>query len=131
MDRAREWRTPQGASFLRVSDAGEVIAIDKDRPVTCGDNGNGYKYIRAMRHKVLYKFYIHRLVAECFVPNPNGYREVNHKDGNKRNNAAENLEWCTRSENVLHAYRTGLRHVSPKQLAAALINFRVRERTAA
>ena len=56
---------------------------------------------------------VHRLVAELFVPNPQGLKEVNHKDGNKLNNHADNLEWCTRSENVSHAYATGLRPTVP------------------
>ena len=52
---------------------------------------------------------IHRLVALAFFgPRLPGY-EVNHKDGNKRNNSVDNLEYVTRSENHLHAYRTGLR----------------------
>lgn len=53
--------------------------------------------------------YIHRLVAEAFCENPRGCKEVNHKDGNKQNNNADNLEWCTRSENNRHAFQTGLR----------------------
>jgi len=52
--------------------------------------------------------YVHRIVAECFVPRPPGATEVNHKDGNKLNNRASNLEWVTHLENVRHAYRTGL-----------------------
>lgn len=56
--------------------------------------------------------YIHRLVAKAFCPNPNGYKEVNHIDGNKENNNAYNLEWCTRSQNNKHAYETGLRDYS-------------------
>lgn len=52
---------------------------------------------------------IHRLVALSFVENPNNYTEVNHIDGDKMNNRADNLEWCTRSENNRHAIRTGLR----------------------
>ena len=51
---------------------------------------------------------VHRIVAKCFCPNPHGYNEVNHIDGNKLNNDASNLEWCSRVENVRHAYRTGL-----------------------
>lgn len=51
---------------------------------------------------------IHREVAKAFIPNPNNLRVVNHIDGNKLNNNVNNLEWCTDSENVIHAYKTGL-----------------------
>ena len=52
---------------------------------------------------------IHRLVAEAFVRGMADGLEVNHKDGNKENNTPENLEWCTKSENIKHAWRTGIR----------------------
>lgn len=51
--------------------------------------------------------YIHRLVAKSFVENPYGLTEVNHKDGNTLNNNAENLEWCTHSQNMMHASNIG------------------------
>lgn len=51
---------------------------------------------------------VHRVIAETFIPNPNNFACVNHKDGNKLNNSVDNLEWCTYSENTLHSYRTGL-----------------------
>ena len=53
--------------------------------------------------------YIHRLVAMAFCDNPNGYKEVNHIDGNKENNCASNLEWCSRGQNNKHAFQSGLR----------------------
>lgn len=51
---------------------------------------------------------IHRLLATAFIPNPNNYTQINHKDGNKLNNKLDNLEWCTPSQNIKHAWDTGL-----------------------
>lgn len=67
----------------------------------------GYWFFR-MPHKKFSKT-IHRLVAMHFLPNPNNLPEVNHKDGNKSNNRASNLEWCTRQYNIRHAHDTGLK----------------------
>ena len=56
--------------------------------------------------------YLHRLVAETFIPNPENLPEVNHKDGNKSNNCVDNLEWVTHRDNQIHAYKKRLRHDS-------------------
>ena len=51
---------------------------------------------------------IHKAVAHTFIDNPNDYPEVNHINGNKRNNEVSNLEWCTRQDNEIHKYACGL-----------------------
>lgn len=67
--------------------------------VTCG-----YEQVRLYEnYKISYQL-VHRLVAEAFIENPHAKPEVNHKDGDKRNNNVDNLEWATRSENQKHRY---------------------------
>lgn len=71
-------------------------------------NNNGYMTVSLGRH--MPGQLVHILVAEAFV---SGYKpglDVNHKNGNKQDNRAENLEWCTRSDNIKHAFESGLAH---------------------
>lgn len=79
---------------------GKILSPAKDRI--------GYMNCALSKENILRSFKVHRLVALTWVPNPNGYTEVNHIDGNKENNSASNLEWCTRSQNIRHAYSSGL-----------------------
>lgn len=76
---------------------------------------NGYYRVSFSVNRNRKQFYIHRLLAEYFIPNPNDLPQVNHKDGNKLNNDLDNLEWVTVQENTIHAYKNGLiNHVSGK-----------------
>ena len=72
------------------------------------DNGLGYQKITMRVNNKRKNVYIHRLVAETFIPNPNSLPEVNHKDGDKSNNNVNNLEWCTGLQNKHHAAENGL-----------------------
>lgn len=64
--------------------------------------------------------YIHRLVTETFIPNPETLPQVNHIDGCKTNNCVENPEWVSRSENMLHAFETGEVFESQGECARAI-----------
>lgn len=68
---------------------------------------NGYESVKIKPFNKLRTLYVHRLVAEAFIPNPNGYKDVDHKDGNKMNNVVSNLEWVTRHENLTRAVTQG------------------------
>lgn len=81
-------------------------------------NKQGYQHVGLPTNGKPKFYLIHRLVASAFIPNPEHKRTVNHLDGDKTNNRAENLEWCDDGENQKHAYRTDLKHPSggsPKQ----------------
>lgn len=73
-----------------------------------------YKQNRGYLKVILYKDgkyknkLVHRLVAEAFLDNPNNYNDINHKDGNKENNNINNLEYCTKSYNMKHAFKNNL-----------------------
>lgn len=69
---------------------------------------NGYCQVKLFKNGVRKYFIVHRLVAKTFVSNPDNKPEVNHIDGNKLNNHANNLEWVTSRENQLHAFKLGL-----------------------
>lgn len=70
----------------------------------------GYKIVALHMNGYAKKYLVHRLVAEAFIPNPEDKQYVNHKDGDKSNNVLSNLEWATPSENIHHAYDTGLHY---------------------
>lgn len=70
---------------------------------------DGYVHITRSENNKKYRYRIHTIIANVFVPNPNGFKYVNHIDSNKLNNSPENLEWCTNSQNVYHGWHSGNR----------------------
>jgi len=86
--------------------AGECGAMQPEKIMQPSLNGAGYPQVSLWRGGVLRAQQIHRLVAQAFLV-PTGGEEVNHLDGDRQNNAAENLEWCTRAENMAHAKKLG------------------------
>lgn len=86
----------------------------------------GYLQVGLHKNGISKTFDIHRLVAQAFIPNPNNLPEVNHKFGNKFDNYAENLEWCTGEENKKHASDFGLTKKGSESSRAKLTAEQVR-----
>lgn len=84
-----------------ISTDGDVINKTTGRYLKTHKRGE-YLSVKLYLDGVAERFYVHRLVAECYVVNPFKKPQVNHVDGDKLNNYYGNLEWCTHSENCLH-----------------------------
>ena len=96
-----------------ISNSGNVVSVSRPQSrmvrILKGEvDDRGYKRVRLSRGSKTKKYQIHRLVAIAFIPNPSNKPCVNHIDGNPSNNNVTNLEWCTNSENMKHAFKTGL-----------------------
>lgn len=87
-------------SFLRSKTNGKIFFLKRKR--------TGYQTVRLYKNKKVKEFLVHRLVCCHFIDNPENKKEVNHKNGIKADNNSDNLEWASRSENMIHANITGL-----------------------
>lgn len=119
-----EWLPVVGfEDIYEISNLGEIRSVNRliPRPGITGDinrsgqlmtphvTPKGYLRLQLSKNGTHANRMVHILVAEAFVPNPDGKPQVNHKDGHKQNNRYWNLEWCTPSENLQHAYDNGLK----------------------
>ena len=101
------WRECPGYPGYRVSDMGRIAYGDVLLTQTV--NGRGYMQVKMWnRSGERRSERVHRFVAICFLDNPEGKPEVNHKNGRKSDNWKDNLEWSTGRENVQHAVQNGL-----------------------
>lgn len=113
------WKDIEGLEGIyQVSNLGRVKSLPRtilDRNnhkkqingqyMTASDNGHGYLTVMLRENNKGVRRYIHRLVAQAFIPNPNNLPEVNHKDENKQNNIASNLEWVDYLTNRIYGTR--------------------------
>lgn len=109
------WRFIEANSDYMVSDHGRILSFKGKSKLIISDVilSNGYKQVQIRQKGVPAIYFVHRLVAKAFIPNPKHLPQVNHLDGNKLNNHVSNLEWCDAYDNAMHAIRTGLRPPAP------------------
>ena len=110
------WKDVLGYEGLyQVSNKGNVYSVERinSNGRKCGGiilkprpTITGYLQVNLCKNGKVKSSYIHRIVAEAFVPNPNNYPEINHLDEDKANNYVKNLEWCTRKYNMNHGTRS-------------------------
>lgn len=98
--------------LYEVSNQGQVRSLRQGRALGPCYTGKYYCVGLTLEKGQRRTIKIHRLVANAFIPKIAGKTHINHIDGDKENNAASNLEWCSNQDNVDHALRTGLRKFS-------------------
>lgn len=99
---AEQWRNIPEKDGYEISDQGRIRHVYQkhSRVLKPFDNGHGYKMISLPERIGRRNYYIHRLVAEAFVPKEPGRDYIHHGDHDRANNRADNLFWCTQKENV-------------------------------
>lgn len=115
------WKTLNRNPDYQVSTLGEVRSVDREVTDSLGrtrkylgvvlrpsKDEHGYLLVGISKNGHSKRVFVHRLVAEAFIENPDDKPTVNHIDGDKTNNSVDNLEWATYKENRDHAVRTGL-----------------------
>lgn len=125
------WEEIENSNGYMISNKGRVKSSDKivvfkdgrkrffkGKIIVVNTNPNGYQQVTLKINRKSVTRYIHRLVAEYFVPNPQNLPCVNHIDGNNINNLPNNLEWCTYQDNSLHSYNS-LKQARPKSCGYA------------
>lgn len=99
------WKDVIGYEGLyQVSNLGNVKSVKKDKKLSILKSGR-YNHLSLSKNGTIKNHSIHRLVAQAFIPNPNNYNIINHKDENTRNNCVDNLEWCSQSYNINYGTR--------------------------
>lgn len=102
-----EWKQLPETEY-QVSNTGKIRRNGKVLKPYTNNRGKGYMCVALCKNGVRKRITVHRLVAQSFIENPYNLEQVNHKDGNTKNNSVDNLEWVSNRENTQHAYNTGL-----------------------
>lgn len=107
------WADIEGYEGLyQASNLGNIKSLLTSKLLKASVNSSGYLKVELHNKGKAKVFYVHRLIASTFIPNPSNKPQVNHRNGNKLCNSVDNLEWVTASENQKHAVEIGI-HAEP------------------
>jgi len=95
-----------------ITTTGDIINTNTSHMMKKQINNCGYYRVELSKAGKAKKIFVHRLVASAYIPNKDNLPQVNHIDGDKLNNAVDNLEWCTASYNHKHSFKYLGRHVT-------------------
>lgn len=113
------WKPIKDYPEYKVSNLGRIKSLYKDIILNQCKNERGYLNVWLYNSGKRKGFRVHRLVAEAFLVKHCENLEVNHIDHNKENNCVDNLEWCTKSENIKHSFAQGHRDDNMRKLIKA------------
>jgi predicted XRE-type DNA-binding protein len=123
-------------SYYQISNLARVKSLDridnrgcerKEKILKPVKDIEGYLYVNLYKNGKIKRFSIHRLVALTFIPNPNNYSQVNHKNDIKDKNYIKNLKWGTQKQNVHDAIKNGIFSMGEKHYIAKLSNKQIIE----
>ena len=115
-EKTMNWKKVKEFDMYMVSDCGEIKSLRKGNLLKLESTKEGkYKRVTFSKNGKTTRFQVHRLVATHFIDNPDNKPHINHIDNNGNNNTIENLEWCTHSENMIHAQKQGRLFASQKK----------------
>lgn len=101
-----EWRDiDEFEGKYKISNIGRVVSVKRNLILKSFISNSGYAFVCFTINGKSKGRFIHRLMSQAFIPNPNNYSQVNHINGNRLDNRLENFEWCNNSINGIHAYR--------------------------
>lgn len=129
------WKPYPEYPFVEANQFGEIRTVDryiktkngtrfvKGRVLKQFLNKNGYMQVQLHANGKPVSLYVHRVIAICFIPNPDNLPEINHRDNNRKNNAVSNLEWCTHQYNMAYKNKFGTSPTEIQGRPVIAINF--------